>query len=218
MIMRPNGATRTEIVAATDWPSVSIAQIAASTGLDIITERTGREIRYRINAVAATPPSPTEMQSAPAYSALSPTARRILAIIGREIERHGGNEPLPLTYDRFEVEGINRTNIPAAIRELAALKFVVVNIVGKTNHFRLTQGGDAMTLDQAKRAAHLARVSTKLVKRKVTYYGKQPKPDDDAAGKAVSKAATGRLDNDMVHQARPITLAKIPWPTKEWND
>jgi hypothetical protein len=55
MIMRPNGATRTEIIAATDWPSVSIAQIAASAGLDILTTRTGRETRYSLNAMATTP-------------------------------------------------------------------------------------------------------------------------------------------------------------------
>jgi Putative amidoligase enzyme len=55
MIMRENGATRTEIVAATDWPSVSISQIAASSGLNILTTRTGRETRYSLNAVATTP-------------------------------------------------------------------------------------------------------------------------------------------------------------------
>jgi hypothetical protein len=55
MIMRDGGATRTQIVAATDWPSVSIAQIASSSGLDILTERTGRETRYRLNAVATAP-------------------------------------------------------------------------------------------------------------------------------------------------------------------
>jgi hypothetical protein len=55
MIMRENGATRTEIIAATDWPSVSISQIATSSGLNILTTRTGRETRYSLNAVATTP-------------------------------------------------------------------------------------------------------------------------------------------------------------------
>ena len=55
MIMRPNGATRTEIISAVDWPSISISQIAASSGLNILTTRTGRETRYSLNAVATTP-------------------------------------------------------------------------------------------------------------------------------------------------------------------
>ena len=55
MIMRPNGATRTEIISAVDWPSISISQIAASSGLEILTTRTGRETRYSLSAVATTP-------------------------------------------------------------------------------------------------------------------------------------------------------------------
>jgi hypothetical protein len=57
MIMRPQGASRTEIVEATQWPSVSIAQIAASTGLPIVTTRIGRETRYSVNAVATAAPT-----------------------------------------------------------------------------------------------------------------------------------------------------------------
>lgn len=49
MILRPEGATREEITRETNWPSVSIAQIAQSTGLTILTERQGRTIRYRVN-------------------------------------------------------------------------------------------------------------------------------------------------------------------------
>jgi hypothetical protein len=54
MLLRPEGATRTEINAAVNWPSISISQIAERNGLTITTQRTGREVRYLTNAAQAT--------------------------------------------------------------------------------------------------------------------------------------------------------------------
>ena len=53
MILRDGGATREEIIARVDWPSISIAQIAARNGLNIITTKTGRVTRYSISAAAS---------------------------------------------------------------------------------------------------------------------------------------------------------------------
>ena len=55
MILRDGGASREEIIARVDWPSISIAQIAARNGLNVITSKRGREIRYSISAAATAP-------------------------------------------------------------------------------------------------------------------------------------------------------------------
>jgi Putative amidoligase enzyme len=63
MLLRPEGVTRTEIIAATGWPSVSIPQQAGICGIEFTTQRTGREVRYFARAAAeATPAQPITLQ------------------------------------------------------------------------------------------------------------------------------------------------------------
>jgi hypothetical protein len=46
MLLRPEGVTGREIMAAVNWPSVSIPQQAKMCGIEFTTQRTGREVRY----------------------------------------------------------------------------------------------------------------------------------------------------------------------------
>lgn len=46
MMMRREGVTAREVMAATGWPSVSLPQQAGICGLQFTTQRTGREVRY----------------------------------------------------------------------------------------------------------------------------------------------------------------------------
>lgn len=46
MLLRPEGVTRTEVLQATGWPSVSIPQQAGICGIEIVSQRSGREVRY----------------------------------------------------------------------------------------------------------------------------------------------------------------------------
>lgn len=46
MLLRPEGVTHREVLAATGWPSVSIPQKAKDCGIEFTTHRTGREVRY----------------------------------------------------------------------------------------------------------------------------------------------------------------------------
>lgn len=46
MMLRPEGVTGREAIAAANWPSVSLPQQARACGLSFTTQRTGREVRY----------------------------------------------------------------------------------------------------------------------------------------------------------------------------
>jgi hypothetical protein len=61
MLLRPEGVTRAEVMAATGWPSVSLPQQAEACGLSFTTQRTGREVRYFAAAAQASiAPSATD--------------------------------------------------------------------------------------------------------------------------------------------------------------
>jgi hypothetical protein len=89
-----------------------------------------------------------EMLESPAYRALSLSAHRVLSRIEIELGHHGGNDNgrLPVTFADFEAYGIERHAIAPAIRELAALGFLLVTEAGRAgnaeyrspNLFRLT--------------------------------------------------------------------------------
>lgn len=46
MLLRPEGVTRSEVMTALNWPSVSIPQQAGICGIDVNSQRSGREVRY----------------------------------------------------------------------------------------------------------------------------------------------------------------------------
>lgn len=46
MLLRPEGVTRQEALRATGWPSISIPQQAGFCGMQVTSQRTGREVRY----------------------------------------------------------------------------------------------------------------------------------------------------------------------------
>lgn len=53
LLLRPEGATREQILAATNWPTVSVQDVVARTGMELILTRMGRRITYRLNQAAA---------------------------------------------------------------------------------------------------------------------------------------------------------------------
>jgi hypothetical protein len=53
LLLRPEGATREQILAATNWPTVSVQDVVARTGMQLISTRMGRRITYRLNQAAA---------------------------------------------------------------------------------------------------------------------------------------------------------------------
>jgi len=53
MLMRPEGATREEMLAATGWPTISVQDVVSRTGMELISTRMGRRITYRLNQAAA---------------------------------------------------------------------------------------------------------------------------------------------------------------------
>jgi hypothetical protein len=71
-----------------------------------------------------------EMLESPAWRVLSLSARRVIDRIEIEFGQHGGraeeNGKLPVTYDQFERYGIHRQSIRKAIKEAAALGFIVI--------------------------------------------------------------------------------------------
>ncbi|WP_442582512.1 hypothetical protein ACSBOB_11445 [Mesorhizobium sp. ASY16-5R] len=77
-----------------------------------------------------------EMKESPAFRALSLSARRVLDRLEIEIAHHGGkdNGKLPATFDQFAEYGVSRRLIAPAIREAAALGFVVVTDRGRAGN------------------------------------------------------------------------------------
>jgi len=53
MMLRPEGVSGPEAMAATGWPSISLPQQASICGLTFTTQRTGRAVRYFAQAAAA---------------------------------------------------------------------------------------------------------------------------------------------------------------------
>jgi hypothetical protein len=53
LLLRPQGATREEILAATGWPTVSVQDVVSRTGWELMSTRMGRRITYRLNRAAA---------------------------------------------------------------------------------------------------------------------------------------------------------------------
>jgi hypothetical protein len=53
MLLRPEGATREQLLAATGWPTISVQDVVSRTGMELLTSRMGRRITYRLNQAAA---------------------------------------------------------------------------------------------------------------------------------------------------------------------
>jgi hypothetical protein len=53
MLLRPEGATREQLLAATNWPTISVQDVVSRTGMELMTTRMGRRITYRLNQAAA---------------------------------------------------------------------------------------------------------------------------------------------------------------------
>jgi len=62
MLLRPEGATREQLLAATGWPTISVQDVVSRTGWELITTRMGRRITYRLNRAAAEAHSTTNGQ------------------------------------------------------------------------------------------------------------------------------------------------------------
>lgn len=59
LLLRPEGVTGIEAMAATNWPSISLPQQARICGIDFTTVRTGRMVRYFARTAApSAPPAP----------------------------------------------------------------------------------------------------------------------------------------------------------------
>jgi len=97
-----------------------------------------------------------EMLESPAYRTLSLSAHRVISRIEVELGQHGGNDngKLPVTTMDFVQYGVERTCVPAAIREAEALGFIRVTEHGrggnaefrKPNLFALTFAHDRDSL------------------------------------------------------------------------
>jgi len=48
LLLRPQGATREELLAATGWPTISVQDVVSRTGMALATLRTGRCLTYRL--------------------------------------------------------------------------------------------------------------------------------------------------------------------------
>ena len=93
-----------------------------------------------------------EMLESPAYRALSLSAHRVISRIEIELYADAGNDngKLPVTKQDFIDCGIHHKAIAPAIREAAALGFIVVTQRGRggnaehrrPNHFKLTFAHD----------------------------------------------------------------------------
>jgi hypothetical protein len=53
LLLRPEGATREQLLAATGWPTISVQDVVSRTGMELLTTRMGRRITYRLNQAAA---------------------------------------------------------------------------------------------------------------------------------------------------------------------
>jgi hypothetical protein len=53
MLLRPEGATREQLLAATGWPTISVQDVVSRTGMELLSSRMGRRITYRLNQAAA---------------------------------------------------------------------------------------------------------------------------------------------------------------------
>ena len=135
------------------------------------------------------------MLEAPAYRALSLSARRVLDRVEIELGHHGGNENgrLPVTYENFENYGIDRDSIAPAIREAVGWASLEVTERGRAgnaewrrpNYFRLTykpakglpdygtnEWRRFRTIEEARAAACVARETPAKTK---SQYGFLPK-------------------------------------------
>jgi hypothetical protein len=131
-----------------------------------------------------------EMLESPAYRALSVSAHRVLSRIEIELGHHGGNDNgrLPVTFSDFEDYGIHRHAIAPAIREAAALGFLIVTEAGRAgnaeyrspNMFRLTyvygkrdrpthEWRRIETIEAAMALSHAARQNKKPVAKKARF-------------------------------------------------
>lgn len=54
LMMRPEGVTSAEAIAATGWPSISLPQQAAACGLTFTARREGRQVRYFVTTTTTT--------------------------------------------------------------------------------------------------------------------------------------------------------------------
>jgi len=74
MLLRPNGATGREICNAMGWPSVSVPAQARAAGLDVYSQRTGREVRYFVRRAGSQTPSTLEITIAGFCNVIGATA------------------------------------------------------------------------------------------------------------------------------------------------
>jgi hypothetical protein len=61
LMLRPQGVSRPEAMAATGWPSISLPQQAAICGLSFTTQRTGNRTRYFARAAQASSATPATL-------------------------------------------------------------------------------------------------------------------------------------------------------------
>lgn len=57
MFLRPEGVTGREVMVAMGWPSVSMPQQARACGIEVTSQRTGREVRYFARSAAQAVPA-----------------------------------------------------------------------------------------------------------------------------------------------------------------
>ena len=104
----------------------------------------------------------TERDSSPAYRALSPSARTVLALIERQIEHKGGVAVLSFS-DIETLLGITHGTCGYALRQVRLLGFVAVERVSarsrRVNSFRLSPHWQTIDVDEAHRLAVQARLS-----------------------------------------------------------
>ena len=107
----------------------------------------------------------TARDTSPAYKALLPSTRKILALIEREVER--GNGQAAIRFADFEDFGIPPGSIGLALRLLSALGFVVIERQPPrhVNTFRLS---DHWRSIDATEAAKLRREAGKARPKRLT--------------------------------------------------
>ena len=96
----------------------------------------------------------SQMLTSPAYRALSPAGRKVLAAIEREVERCGGVVTVSLA-DFGKLCGVSKSAVAYGLKQVALLGLVSVEQRGPRqrlmNIFQLADGWIALDADTAKR-------------------------------------------------------------------
>jgi hypothetical protein len=171
-------------------------------------------------------PHTRELLEAPAWRVLSLSGHRVLDRIEIEHLRHGGkdNGELPVTFNNFEDNGMDRHAIAPAIRECVALGLLRITRQGsagnaehrRPNHFLLTYlpakgRGKASnewrrlkTVDEADAVAQAARVAVLRPRQK------RPKNSSGGNHHRRKQNSSGGLRHVSVGEAGTIVVGKPP--------